>query len=266
MLPHCFASLDLLPHVNLEVRATIHYTDDGSPPSSTALPASSQLICKDLNLTSVVPVNPSPLPGTPSELIYLRANFEIGEYQLSRGFINDTSFRPSHTSNILHSLLSGRKSPPHDSSGMIITKNAQTVVDIVIDNFDDGSHPFHLHGYRVWVLGYGDGYFSYQHPEIMASLNRPERVVKRDTVTIEPYHWVAVRVMLDNPGVWMLHCHTAWHLEAGMAAVMVVDGLKVASWKGSESKPAEDGCGADARQKWPGVMDEMWTSKQWGKS
>ena len=27
-------------------------------------------------------------------------------------------------------------------------------------------------------------------------------------------------VHANNPGQWMLHCHNAYHLEAGMATVM----------------------------------------------
>jgi FtsP/CotA-like multicopper oxidase with cupredoxin domain len=32
--------------------------------------------------------------------------------------------------------------------------------DIIFSDFDDGSHPFHLHGHTFWVLGTGDGYFA----------------------------------------------------------------------------------------------------------
>ncbi|KAK0239810.1 laccase [Armillaria nabsnona] len=32
---------------------------------------------------------------------------------------------------------------------------------------------------------------------------------------------VTIRFMTDNPGPWFLHCHTDWHLEAGLAVVLV---------------------------------------------
>jgi FtsP/CotA-like multicopper oxidase with cupredoxin domain len=32
----------------------------------------------------------------------------------------------------------------------------------------------------------------------------------------------SVRIAFDanNPGTWMLHCHNAWHLQAGMATTV----------------------------------------------
>ena len=47
--------------------------------------------------------------------------------------------------------------------------------------------------------------------------------VLRDTVNHWPESWTAVRVILDNPGVWFFHCHIAAHLEMGMALTFVVD-------------------------------------------
>ena len=36
-------------------------------------------------------------------------------------------------------------------SQLITTVNEQHVVQMVIDNLDDGDHPFHLHGHRPWM-------------------------------------------------------------------------------------------------------------------
>jgi FtsP/CotA-like multicopper oxidase with cupredoxin domain len=33
-------------------------------------------------------------------------------------------------------------------------------MDITFLDFDDGSHPFHLHGHTFWLLGTGEGYFA----------------------------------------------------------------------------------------------------------
>lgn len=50
---------------------------------------------------------------------------------------------------------------PADASGFILNLTKGEVIDLVVDNFDDGSHPLHFHGNRVWVLGEGEGYFDY---------------------------------------------------------------------------------------------------------
>lgn len=37
--------------------------------------------------------------------------------------------------------------------------------------------------------------------------------MRRDTFTIPEQSHVVVRFRADNPGMWILHCHVAWHLE-----------------------------------------------------
>jgi len=44
---------------------------------------------------------------------------------------------------------------------------------------------------------------------------------RRDTVMVPPGGSVSIRFRADNPGVWLLHCHLEWHLESGLAAVMI---------------------------------------------
>lgn len=37
--------------------------------------------------------------------------------------------------------------------------------------------------------------------------------MRRDTFTVPEQSHVVFRFRADNPGVWILHCHVAWHLE-----------------------------------------------------
>jgi multicopper oxidase len=39
---------------------------------------------------------------------------------------------------------------------------------------------------------------------------------RKDTAIVLPMQKVAVNLIADNPGVWMLHCHKTYHQEAGM--------------------------------------------------
>nr|UNR78498.1 putative laccase [Schizophyllum commune] len=55
------------------------------------------------------------------------------------------------------------------------------VVDIAIDNLDDGDHPFHI----------------------------------RDTFFIPAFHYAVIRFVADMPGYWALHCHLTWHMANG---------------------------------------------------
>ncbi|WP_123982038.1 multicopper oxidase family protein [Streptomyces sp. Ag109_O5-1] len=60
-------------------------------------------------------------------------------------------------------------------------------------------HPMHLHGH-TYQLG-TDG-------------------PRKDTTIVLPKKTVSVYFDADNPGQWMLHCHNAYHGEAGMMALV----------------------------------------------
>ena len=40
---------------------------------------------------------------------------------------------------------------------------------------------------------------------------------RKDTVIVRPGEAPVFDIVCDNPGRWMLHCHNAYHLDAGMA-------------------------------------------------
>ena len=51
-----------------------------------------------------------------------------------------------------------------------------------------------------------------------ASINPPlienqVNPMRRDTVTVPARTHVVIRFVADNPGIWALHCHVAWHME-----------------------------------------------------
>jgi FtsP/CotA-like multicopper oxidase with cupredoxin domain len=61
-------------------------------------------------------------------------------------------------------------------------------------------HPVHLHGhtFAVRTIGSRAG-----HP-------------RKDTLLVPAMGRIDVDVLADNPGAWLLHCHNAFHMEAGM--------------------------------------------------
>jgi FtsP/CotA-like multicopper oxidase with cupredoxin domain len=64
-------------------------------------------------------------------------------------------------------------------------------------------HPMHLHGHTFQVI-------------------KPNgtRGPRKDTVIVLPKQKVAVTLVADNPGIWMLHCHNTYHQEAGMMTTL----------------------------------------------
>jgi FtsP/CotA-like multicopper oxidase with cupredoxin domain len=69
-------------------------------------------------------------------------------------------------------------------------------------------HPIHIHGQRFLVLA------------VNGVAN--ENLAWKDTVLVPVGATVDVLLELSNPGRWMLHCHIAEHLEAGMSMVFTV--------------------------------------------
>jgi FtsP/CotA-like multicopper oxidase with cupredoxin domain len=67
------------------------------------------------------------------------------------------------------------------------------------------SHPMHLHGHAFQVVSINDRRFSGP---------------LRDTVLVAGKTNVTVEFDANNPGLWYVHCHILWHLDAGMAALV----------------------------------------------
>ncbi len=79
-------------------------------------------------------------------------------------------------------------------------------------------HPIHLHGQRFLVVA-RDG------------VPVPNKVWK-DTELVPVGQTVDILVDASNPGKWMLHCHIAEHLQAGMMMMFTVDPATPASTGG----------------------------------
>jgi FtsP/CotA-like multicopper oxidase with cupredoxin domain len=247
MITNCFT--DAPKTMQPDVLAIVSYDDDTSAvPQSTDWSEQLAQDCKDMNTTELVPVKEIAVSSEPDAVFYLRSNFEIGAYRLSRGFFNGSSWRGNPTAPTLQRSIDGLSSgntsfvgPPlsgsdanaafvndrafkADSEFVIQTTGVQTV-DIMISNFDDGAHPYHLHGYKFFVLAQGHG----QPPltSVGAAINRESlsplydtidfsNPLRRDTASVEGYGWLLIRVITDNPGQWAFHCHVSWHAEAGL--------------------------------------------------
>ena len=69
-------------------------------------------------------------------------------------------------------------------------------------SFHPMNHPIHIHGQRFLVLEM-DGVPT-------------QNLVWKDTAIVPVGSTMDVLVDMSNPGDWMLHCHIAEHLEAGM--------------------------------------------------
>ncbi|KAK8051277.1 diphenol oxidase [Apiospora rasikravindrae] len=96
---------------------------------------------------------------------------------------------------------------------VLLVPEANKGAQIVINSRDAMEHPWHLHGHTFQVVGWGQGLFDSKPNGTTWNLVNPMR---RDTVTVPANSHVVLRFLADNPGMWALHCHVAWHMEGGM--------------------------------------------------
>ncbi|GAB4860122.1 Lactose Permease [Ancistrocladus abbreviatus] len=119
--------------------------------------------------------------------------------------------------------------PPNNTMVMNGTKVVvlpfNTCVELIMQDtsiLGAESHPLHLHGYDVYVVGQGFGNFDPNKDPASFNLVDP---AERNTVAVPSGGWVAVRFRADNPGVWLMHCHFDVHLSWGLRmAWIVLDG------------------------------------------
>jgi L-ascorbate oxidase len=80
-------------------------------------------------------------------------------------------------------------------------------------------HSWHLHGHSFWIVGQGVGTFDPETDPANYNLVNP---VRRDTATLWPTGWTALRFKADNVGVWPFHCSQNAHSVMGMGFSVVI--------------------------------------------
>jgi FtsP/CotA-like multicopper oxidase with cupredoxin domain len=93
---------------------------------------------------------------------------------------------------------------PGSQQPQVRVKSGQRVM-LKFINETPMSHPMHLHGHSFQVVAINEH-----------GLNG----ALRDTVLVPGRNSVTVEFDANNPGLWFVHCHVLWHLEAGMATLI----------------------------------------------
>ncbi|CAG7959720.1 unnamed protein product [Penicillium salamii] len=84
---------------------------------------------------------------------------------------------------------------------------------IVIHSPFAQDHPMHIHGHDFWLLQSGYGNFDSSMVDSLTLVNAP----RRDVVMLPASGYIVLALKTNNPGVWLAHCHIAWHTSEGFA-------------------------------------------------
>ncbi|ROW05770.1 hypothetical protein VMCG_05264 [Cytospora schulzeri] len=163
---------------------------------------------------------------------------QVGE--INRIFINKTSWSPYNSDAVLWQAMDQNFTAGDDGGlyhnwgfrldqQVLLVPDGSGAVQVAINSLDAMEHPFHMHGHSVQVVGWGPGRFDPSSSSTTVNNNNNNTTttaaattwnlanpLRRDTFTVPAQSHVVIRFLADNPGVWVLHCHVAWHLEAGM--------------------------------------------------
>ncbi|THH26893.1 hypothetical protein EUX98_g7295 [Antrodiella citrinella] len=209
-----------LPGQNTDIRGVMRYSN---APNIAALPIASDdpgpgvHKLGDMDTSLLVPAVKD-IPPTQTRQYIITATLQNTNENHFLAFLNKISWEPlTDTSTYMHVRNAGLDNSTYAPTGsslqpgdqLMITEDSIQVVDLIINNLDDGDHPFHLHGHRPYVMGRGVGrYFGQALNEV--------NPLRRDTVLVPMYSWTILRFVTDNPGLWAFHCHNAWHMASGM--------------------------------------------------
>ncbi|OOQ83552.1 Laccase-1 [Penicillium brasilianum] len=193
-----------------KVKGIIRYDN-----SSTADPTTSAYSytdsCADEEPSNLVPYLPINASGT-----YAYSKEETVEVQVTDNallwLMNKTSFHTEWEYPSLLQISEGNRTWL-DKQRVIHLPGADEWVYMVIHSPFAQDHPIHLHGHDFWVLGSGYGNFDSSMTNGLTLVNAP----RRDVVMLPASGYVVIAIKTTNPGVWLMHCHIAWHTSEGFA-------------------------------------------------
>lgn len=210
-LPYVGGSAAANPNFNISFsRGILRYA--GAAEEDPTEPMTTTLVEPELVEADLVPlVNEFPKPNQAADInITLTLVVTTGKAQWN---VNNVSYL-SPVVPTLVKVLAGKGDEPADFN---ITENTfilprNKVVDVTFPpNDDDDAHPIHLHGNNFWVVKSNSS-------DVMNLVNPPRRDVAAAGAAGATFRFVT-----DNPGPWFFHCHIFWHMNSGLATVMLMD-------------------------------------------
>jgi FtsP/CotA-like multicopper oxidase with cupredoxin domain len=191
--------------------AAIFYdkADTTKAPTSAAWDIPDPATCANDDLSLSVPYF-SMNTATPSATQTMVIDFYVNSTGSFLWRLDGQSFRGNYNNPILLLAAKGNFSYPAEWNVKNIGSN--TTMRFVINNPSPASHPMHIHGHNMQIISEGPGNWD---GSSVTNINNPQR---RDVQLVRAGGHFVFQIQLDNPGVWPLHCHIAWHVSGGLYA------------------------------------------------
>ena len=147
--------------------------------------------------------------GSGEAFVYLNLNFQ--KELMPKEPVAGTPLIQTQKGDIVDVLV--QNNPPEAFGGIILNRTCCSE-----------EHPIHLHGHHFWLLGSGQGNFvDLEKNASISELLNFENPQRADTATLPKDGWLYLRFKANNPGVWPIHCHIAWHEFMGQLVLFAED-------------------------------------------
>lgn len=165
--------------------------------------------CGNDPLNQTTPFFPFPATSAPATTETVDITIARNATGSLEWFMNGSSFRANYNNPILLLANAGNTSYPFDPQWNVHNFGTNNSVRIIIQNHSGAAHPMHLHGHNFNVLAEGPGTWD-------GTIAHIQNTQRRDVQLVQPGGFIVIQYNTDNPGVWPLHCHIAWHVSAGL--------------------------------------------------
>ncbi|CAG8717334.1 46324_t:CDS:2 [Gigaspora margarita] len=156
------------------------YTDDVTP-------------CRNLDSKLIKPLTASP-PKEATQTISYFVSFGTNAMGVTEALMNNSSYIPDYNNPTTLKIMDDHV----DVKTLPTSQN--------IEAFNDEK------GVAEIIVWNGVG------TEIDKSSYNTVDPPVRDTTVVPAWGWTTIRFPIDNPGVWVFHCHIEWHIQIGMLA------------------------------------------------
>ena len=194
--------------------AAIYYdkADTTKTPKSVSS-VNSNTACANDDLAKTTPFFPFPATSRPATTETIDITVGPNNTDITKAsilwFMNKVSFRANYDHPVFLLANLGNTSYPDDPQWNVYNFGTNSSVRIIINNKSGAHHPMHMHGHNFNVLAEGTGTWD-------GTINHIQNTQRRDVQILRGNGYLVVQYNTDNPGVWPLHCHIAWHVSGGL--------------------------------------------------
>lgn len=189
------------------IRGVLYYGESAGTPSTTAFNYTDS--CDDMNASQLIPYISNTV-DSPTLQITESATVAYGDDGLYWWYLNDTSFSVQWDNPTIVEVKNNQTTF-NETQGVFQLPEANSWTYLVMESNITADHPVHLHGHDFYVLAQGTGSYN---TSITLNLDNPP---KRDTAMLVRQGYLVIAWKNDNPGIWLMHCHIAWHQATGFA-------------------------------------------------